>query len=321
MRVHHGSVIAATWLIGLGLVFLVREALGLDWGEGWPMFIILVGAAGIVSRLLGRPGGVVGVWSFTWPVLWLGVGIVLLLSTTGRLGREPIDLVVDWWPWILVGLGVWFLVGAILPFGGSVIERLTIPLAGAREAAIRLRFGAGELTVGTAAPGNLVDGEFLGGVVHREPAPGRIVLEQDLTYGLPWLDGRSTWTVGLAAGVPLDLRFDTGAARARLDLSDLRPRTVELHTGASDTTIRLPRAGGVSTFRAESGAAGLSVEVPAGVAARIRTRMALGSIHVDEMRFPRSAAGYESADFATAANRVDLDLQGGVGSIRVVGVA
>ena len=49
--------------------------------------------------------------------------------------------------------------------------------------------------------------------------------------------------------------------------------------------------------------------------------MAIGSSQVDEARFPRTATGFESPDYATAANRVDLDLQGGVGSIRVVGVA
>jgi hypothetical protein len=64
----------------------------------------------------------------------------------------------------------------------------------------------------------------------------------------------------------------------------------------------------------------LTVEVPPGVAARIRTRMALGSSQVDESRFPRTADGFESADYATSANRVDLDLQGGVGSLKVVGL-
>jgi hypothetical protein len=77
----------------------------------------------------------------------------------------------------------------------------------------------------------------------------------------------------------------------------------------------------VSTVKAETGAAALVVEVPTRVAARIRSRMAIGSSQVDEARIPRTASGFESADYATAANRVDLDLQGGVGSIRVVGVA
>lgn len=321
MTIHRGSVIAATWLIGLGLVFLVRQALALDWGEAWPMLLILGGVASFVSRAFGRPRGIAGIWSFTWPVLWIALGVVLLMSTTGNLGRGPVDLISDGWPWVLVGLGVWFVIGAILPFGGSPMEELVIPLAGVADAAVRIRFGAGELAVGAAAAGNLVDGHFSGGVVRRDRGHGRVDLEQDTTYGLPWLDGRSDWTVGLATGVPLDLRLDTGAARARLDLTDLKLRNLELHTGASETRIRLPRAAGASTVRAETGAAALIIEVPAEVAARIRSRMAIGSSQVDQSRFPRTATGYESPDYATAANRVDLDLQGGVGSIRVIGVA
>jgi len=321
MTIHRGSAIAATWLIGLGLVFLVRQALHLDWGEAWPLFLILAGVAGFVSRALGRPRGIAGIWSFTWPILWIAIGVVLLLSTTGNLGRGPVDLVADAWPWVLVALGVWFVIGALLPFGGTAMEELAIPLAGAADAAIRIRFGAGELAVGAAAAGNLVDGHFSGGVTRRDRGPGRVELEQDTTYGLPWLDGRSDWTVGLATGVPLDLRLDTGAARARLDLTDVMLRNLELHTGASETRIRLPRAAGVSVVRAETGAAALIIEVPAGVAARIRSRMAIGSSQVDEARFPRTATGFESPDYPTAVNRVDLDLQGGVGSIRVVGVA
>jgi hypothetical protein len=320
MTARRGPIMAAIWLIALGSIFLVRQALELEWGEAWPLFVIGGGAIGVVSRILRHPRGVAGLWSFTWPVLWIAIGTVLLLSTTGTLGREPIDLAADSWPWILVAVGVWFLIGAVLPIGEGALEQLVIPLGAAAEGVIRLRFGAGELTVGPADPGHLVDGRFEGGVIHHQPGPGRVELEQDLLNGGPWPDGRSAWSVGLAPDVPLDLRFETGAARARLDLSALRVRTLDLHTGASDTTIRVPRSGS-STVRADSGAAALTVEVPEGVAARIRTRMALGSTHVDETRFPHSAEGFESADFATAANRVDLDLRGGVGSIRILSVA
>lgn len=321
MTVHRGSLVAATWLIGLGLVFLIRQALHLDWGEAWPLFVILVGVAGFITTTVDGVHGVAGIWSYTWPVLWIVIGAVLLWSTTGNLGREPVDLVAEAWPWVFVGLGAWFLVGALVPFGAAPIEQLAIPIAGLAEADVRIRFGAGELEIGPAAAGNLVDGHFVGGVVRRDRGPGRIELEQDTTYGLPWLDGRSAWTVGLATAVPLDLRLDTGAARARLDFSDVRLRSLELHTGASKTRIRLPRSGGVTSVRAETGAASLIIEVPAGVAARIRSRMAIGSSQVDETRFPRTAGGFESPGWETAANRVDLDLQGGVGSIRVTGVA
>jgi hypothetical protein len=67
------------------------------------------------------------------------------------------------------------------------------------------------------------------------------------------------------------------------------------------------------------GAASLTLEVPIGVAARIRSKMALGSSQIDESRFPRTFDGYLSPDFEGAANRVDITIEGGVGSVKVVG--
>lgn len=317
--VRRGPLIAGTWLIGLGVVFLVRQAMGLDWSEAWPLFVILVGVASLVSTAVDRRPGVAGLWGFTWPVVWIVVGAVLLASTTGRLDRDPLDLVADGWPWAAVALGAWFILGAVLPAGAAPSETLAVLLDGATQADVRIRFGAGELSVGTAAAGQLVDGRFPGGVVQRRSGPGRIELEQDTTYGLPLLDNRAGWAVGLTGEVPLDLRLDTGASRVTLDLGGLRLRRLDLHTGASQVRVLLPRAAGATSVRAEAGAASLAFEVPSGVAARIRTKMALGSSQIDESRFPRRSDAYQSPDYEGAANRVDIDVQGGVGSLRVVG--
>ena len=315
-----GPIVGATWLIGLGVVLLIRQALALEWTEAWPLFVILVGAVGVVTTLLNGVHGPASLWSFTWPVLWIVVGAVLLASTTGYLGQGPLELIDEWWPVVLIVLGIWFLIGAFVPRQGPN-EALVVPLDGATDASIRIRFGAGELATVRAAQGNLVDGRFIGGVVLRRDGSRSIELSQDTSFGIPWLERRSDWTVGLSGELPLDLRIDTGAARARLDLSDLFVRTLELHTGASETRIRLPRAAGATAVRAETGAASLVIEVPTGVGARIRSRMALGSTDIDQVRFPRDASGYASPDYATAANRADIDIQGGVGSVRIVGVA
>ena len=314
-----GSITAGTWLIGLGVVFLIREVANVPWGEAWPLFLILVGVAGVVSTAMSWRPSLAGIWSFTWPVVWIGTGAILLASTTGNLVQGPVEFFGEWWPWLAVGLGVWFMVGAIAPGGGRPEEHLALPLAGATSASVRLTFGAGKLAVSTAAPGNLVDGTFAGGVVRKSDGPGRIDLSQDTTFGLPWLDHGSEWTVGLTRDVPLDLRVDAGAARTDLDLSELLLRRLEIRTGASETHIRLPRNAGATDVKAETGAASLTMNVPVGVAARIRLRMALGSSDVDEARFPRTSSGYESPDFGTATNRVDIDVQGGVGSVRILG--
>ncbi len=282
-----GSVVGATWLIGLGIVFLIRQAMDWTWGEAWPLFVILVGVATFISTLLTWRPGFAGIWSFTWPVAWIAGGLVLLASTTGRLGTGPAETIDTYWPWVAIVIGVWFVIGAFIPVGRGATEQLAVPLSGATEARVQIRFGAGTLTARTAAPGNLVDGSFEGGVRHRSTGPNGIELEQDTTYGLPWVDHGSRWDVGLTAEVPLDLRIDAGANRATLDFGALRLRNLELHTGASETRVLLPRSAGATSVRADSGAASLTMEVPAGVAARIRTRIVLGSSQVDQVRFPQ----------------------------------
>jgi hypothetical protein len=312
-----GSLIGATWLIGLGVVFLVRQTMDWSWGEAWPLFVILVGIGAGVSAVVGGARGVGMLWVVTWPVAWVVVGVLLLASTTGSLGVGPGELIAEWWPWALVVLGAWFLIGAFVP-GGRHMETLELPLGDARQAQVDIKFGAGELVTRKAAPGALVEGTFQGGVKHRLDGAGRVELRQDLDRGIPWLDRENRWDVGLTAEVPLDLRLEVGAYRGTVDLGDLRLRRLELHTGASETVVRLPRAAGSTAVKAEAGAASLTIEVPTGVAARIRSRMALGTTQVDETRFPRTGDIYQSVDYGTAANQVDIDVQGGVGSVRVL---
>lgn len=312
-----GSLIGATWLIGIGLVFIIQRAAGWSWDQAWPLWLILIGASLIVSTFINGRFEFDGIWALTWPVLWTVVGVVLLLSTTGTIGSGPAELISEYWPWLLIALGVWFVIGAVLPSGRGLAETLAIPLADATEAIVHIKFGAGTLQTQLAAPGHLVDGEFVGGVLHRERGPGRVELRQDTRYGLPWLERSSTWRVGLTDRVPLDLRIQGGANRSTLDLRELKVRRLELQTGASETRVVLPRSAGYTEVKASHGAASMAIEVPAGVAARISTRMAIGHVRVDEERFPRTGSGYESPDYATAANRVDIEAEGGVGSLTV----
>lgn len=315
-----GLLMGGVWLLGLGIVFLVQSASGLDWNQAWPMFVILVGVATLVSTALTWRPSLPGLWRFTWPVAWIVVGSLLLASTTGSLGQGPAEWLEQWWPAVAIGLGIWFLIGAVIP-GSAPVERLSLPLDGVPQASVWISFGGGRLDVARGPAGALVDGTFSGGVLQTSDGPGRVHLSQDTTYGLPWLDHEGTWAVGVTGEVPLDLKLETGATRTTVDLGDTRLRLLDLQTGASDTRVRLPRAAGVTEVRASAGAASLTLEVPEGVAARIRSRMALGSSQIDEGRFPRSFDGYASPDFETAANRIDIAIEGGVGSVKVVGTA
>lgn len=313
-----GSIVGATWLIGIGVVFLVQRAADLPWVQAWPLWVILLGAALLVTTIVNGRFDFDGIWALTWPVVFIVIGVLLLLSTTGSLGGDVGTFIADAWPWILIGLGIWFVVGAIVPVGQRLQESLVIPLDGAPDAAVRIRFAAGTLDTHAAAPGNLVDGRFEGGVLQRRLGAGKVALEQDSRYGTPWLERSSRWDVGLTTGIPLELRIDVGASRSLLDLRELRLRRLDLKTGASESRIILPRAAGSTTIDVSQGAAALTIEVPAGVAVRLHSRMGLGSVNVDQSRFPAVAGGYASADYETATNRVEIHAEGGVGSLRLV---
>jgi hypothetical protein len=91
-----------------------------------------------------------------------------------------------------------------------------------------------------------------------------------------------------------------------------------LETGASSTEIDLPERAGTTSVRVRAGAAGVVLNVPRGVAARVRGSAGIATIDVDTRRFPHvGEKEYRSPDFDTAANRVDIDIETGVGSVAV----
>jgi hypothetical protein len=320
-RARTGRIELALWLIGLGLVFLAQQLLGLPWVRAWPLFLILIGATSLLTTLLGtaRRGYVTWLtgWSLLFPLAFLGIGSVLLLNNLGRLDVNLVAILAAWWPVILIVLGAFVLVGAFVPHARHETERLSLPLEGATEARVRLKFGAGELRVGRTTAGGLLDGDFVGGVSMSRGNDGEIELEPESASGWLWAGAKLDWRIGLSGEVPLDLRVESGAARTALDLTELRLRSLRIATGASETRVSLPRAAGRTTVKAEAGAASLSFEVPEGVAGRIRGGMVLGSTDVDQRRFPRIGDHHESPDFESATNRVEIEIEGGVGSVQV----
>lgn len=197
------------------------------------------------------------------------------------------------------------------------VEALTIPLDGLSEARVRIGFGGGELALQPAAPGVLISGTFEGGVIRRVVGPGNVYLEQDDPRRAALAGCRLHWDLRLTAEIPVDLRLDTGANKSTIDLSRLHIRQLEVHTGASDSEIRLP-AGGHTDVRVECGLAQVVLAVPQSVRAHIRGKISLGSTEVDSARFPRQADGWQSPDYEGAADRVDIEIRGGLGAVRVV---
>jgi hypothetical protein len=211
--------------------------------------------------------------------------------------------------------------GSTTGAGSDDLETIGIDLAGAAAGDVAIAFGAGKLAiVGPATAGHLVDGSCFGGVRREDIAPGRVRLStpSEAFWQKAWGQAPFDWRLGLTAEVPLRLAIEVGAARTDADLSALRVSELRLRTGAAETSIVLPAAAGFTRVDAEGGAATVRFRVPDGVAVRIRSTMAIGTTDVDTVRFPRDPlGGWASPDFATATNRIEIEVRGGLGSVSI----
>jgi hypothetical protein len=257
-----------------------------------------------------------------WGVVLIGIGVLFLLDNLGLLAPLHISAGQLIFSLALIGFGVWILWASTHGRSNFVTEELNIPLE-ADEAHVRIDFGAGELIVkGTTPGGTLLSGTF-DGVEHqvtREDTIQRVRLESPLLSFPHWNFGPAyhrRWSMALTLAVPLSLTVKTGACDTKLDLSDLRVTHLKIETGASSTHIITPAHAGYTEIRGSSGAASMDIEIPEGVAARIRTGGALASVSVDRERFPKVEGEYRSPNYETASNKVDIKLEVGVGSFSI----
>ena len=198
-------------------------------------------------------------WSFVIGAVLIVIGVLAILQV--GLTALGIAFRIGWifWPLVLIGIGAWLVVGVSRRSGRSDVprEQASVPLEGARDAAITVRHGAGRLTIGSGAVSGdqLLSGTFGGGLeASRRTENGRLVVDmrvrdRDVSHYIfgPWRHGWAgtlDWDFALSSAIPLSLRLETGASEARLSLGDLQVRELFLKTGASSTTIDLPRRAG-----------------------------------------------------------------------------
>jgi Cell wall-active antibiotics response 4TMS YvqF len=205
---------------------------------------------------------------------------------------------------------------------------------GAQTASVRLEFGAGNLSL------NALDASD--SALSRMSFEGPSSLRPEASYqvrggvgelGYVSRDANQVWQnfpfigrardhadlrLSLTPTVPLALDIQGGAADSTLDLTRLRVTRLDLQAGAADTRVRLPEAAGATTLMVKGGLAQLDIEVPRGVAADIEVTTGLGGRQINTARFQSLGNGrFRSPEYETAANRVQMRLELGIGEVSV----
>ena len=253
-----------------------------------------------------------------WGSILIVLAALLLLK---KIGVKVGDIFGYFWPLLIIAFGVWLIVGFLARNKQVEGEKVSIPLEGATSAHVKLDHGAGRLTLRSGAGSSeIINGTFGNGLSyksHLEAGRLEVKLRTSQQFWAWWPGESLNWDIHLNRDIPLSLKIDTGASASTLDLSDLKVTDLDIDTGASSTELTLPANAGNTHVDIDTGASSLKVSIPIGVAASIRVKSGIASVNINS-RFPHIDGGlYQSIDFGTAANRVDMTIDAGVGSIEV----
>jgi hypothetical protein len=236
--------------------------------------------------------------------------------------------------WIIAGLlvltiGVLSTTWSVLPWASSGLAQRSFfqPLSGATSAQVEIGLGLGELTIGPLdnAGDRIVQGEVAlgnGETLRRDytvdNGVGRLTLANAGTAS-GWFGGGiigpRSHDIRLNPTLPMDLKVNGGAGETTLNLAQFNLRRLEVNSGVGKVEVTLP-ARGTSDVYLNGGVGETIVTVPEGTALRVQVSQGLGSTNVPPSYTEHNEV-FTSPGYDSAANRVNMQVKAGIGSLTV----
>lgn len=285
-----GRFMAGGLLIIVGLVYLASS---LGWIEFnveiwqlWPLLIIFVGLS-----LLARHG---------W-VSWL-VGVLITLLILGGIA------------WVVFGQAG---LTQSLTSEPIAIERSSE----AQSAVIDISTGAGTLKISGGAD-QLVTGKLESNFAKLSQSSSVSDSAQRIS-----LSAKGSWSgfgvkrinnldLKLDSNTPILLNVDSGASDMELDLSQIEAQSVTIDTGASKLDLTLGDQVAQSRVTVKAGVSSVDISLPKTVGAKLTIDAGLSSKNLSDFN-QKDNQTYESASYASADKKIDIDLDLGVSSLDV----
>lgn len=284
-----------------------------------PLLLILLGAALLLDTL--------GIWSPNWgdiwrlwPLLLVLAGLQIIFGRSAWAGLVSLLLIAA----IVVGV-LWL--SPAQERSRLVEETVSHPAQGVSSAEVRADLGIGTLEVATLEGSDRLfelsaryDAEQIGLTrdVRVEGGVARVRLgttSRRTRWSLLGPRVESEWRLFLSPEIPMDLDVSTGVSRTILDLERADVTRLTVNAGVGDVQMMLPRAGRYEVS-VDGGVGSLRIDVPQDTQARVRIDRGLGSLDLGP-RFESDGSYYVTEGYDAAQDRVEIDVDGGVGSVTV----
>jgi hypothetical protein len=257
--------------------------------------------------------------SFFWPILLVGVGIIWLLVNLGIIAPISVGTMLQFWPIMLIVLGldilfsrrfVWIgsLVG-ILAVVGLIAYLLLMPKTGLQTAtqAVQENFGApiGEtntVSYNFETSSEPVDIYALGSdsnqlidanLTHQGKidfavtgTTDKMVNLSETTNPADWFtwtlaNTNLKWNIGLSTAVPSDITVDGGSGSISTDLTGVKVQTLTADLGSGSSTFTLPQSDQDLAVNINSGSGSVNVALPENTNMTLKLESASGSVDIN----------------------------------------
>ena len=298
-------------LIFTGSIFLLENfnLIEFYWSSVWrfwPVVFILIGA----NMLLSRFGNKAAVPYMVAAVTILTLGLIAYQGTRPERGR-------GWFSFKYEnkkddGQNAW---GANSTFtetydgsekarlniqGGATSFRLTDTTSNLFEASLKQQFGRFTLNK------TIIDSTEVLNFRMRDGKQSWNLDKMENNKTLIQMNNKPVW----------DIKIEMGAGEAIFDLSDYKVNKLVFEGGAASFEAKLGSKLPLAEVAVETGVANVEIEVPESSGCRIVVDSGLSS--KDFIGFIKQSDGtYETSNYSTAANKINISLKGGLSSFEV----
>jgi len=288
----------------------------------WGILLLFLGIIFLLQNLNVLPWGLWGtLWHF-WPVLIIIIGVSILLRYHNVWLVSTLILVLLF---ACLGITVWQY-GASPP-AEKITTTYSEPLGSLEQAQIGIDFSGGRLTMNSLPYASLNFVETGSGMrsgdkglkaeFSRRGSEGELHLSLERGRWEFWSKGENSWQVRFNRNIPLTLDVKSAASNVNLDLSQLQPTELDMDVDLSNYTVNMPSTAGSVHVHIDADLSNLEIIIPDGVAVKLMADADLSILKVDESRFPRNGDYYVSPDFASAKNRVEIELDCDLSRVQV----
>lgn len=297
-----GSIIGPVLLIALGTFFLYANLRpGLDtWpllSRYWPLFLVFLGLGRLGDHFRQRrdPHSVSRAWLGGGEIAILLLVVILGIALSRGLGR-----------------------GHAIHYVESVERR------GAESVRVHVEMPAGNLRL-TGGAHNLLDADFNCNESEGKPkisydvtgSDGQLLVTQE-SGAHAFGRSNNNWDLRLSDDVPMELKIEMGAGQSDLRLGGLSLTRLDIEIGAGQVTADLTGNWKKDLdAKIEGGVGSAIIRLPQDVGVRVHATGGMGSVNASGLL--RDGEYYVNREYGKSRVTLRLSVEGGVGSIRLVG--